>query len=1175
MFIAYRFLMLDINKLKNKKTLFKLESYFGKNEYLLSLKEKLLKEGNFNVPPSLAEYIDINFERDPIEYNKVINITEFFGKQLQEKFDLNHTPTKILIETVLGETDKSYHIKGKVFKNQKYSPLFYVPKTQISENLFDVAIDVQVDFEKYHKMDKRGWKLFPHQEDGVKFLLTKNNRILGDDMGLGKVIANDTPVLTPNGWVEHGSLKVGDYVIGSDGKPTKVLAVYPNPLKDYYNITFTDGTVVEACDEHLWSVYTPSQKKRNTKNNILTIKDMLDKEKTVVSDGVSYNEKKKYITKTYYKLKNGDCKWYIPMVKPVEFNPIDVKIDPYLLGVLLGDLKEEISFGFIMKDKSRDNNLLSFLRYYKLLGTKSDNKFIPEDYKFNTVDIRLEVLQGLLDTEGYCSKNGTIQHYSVSKQLSDDVKELVQSLGGVARQRSKVGSYRLPSGELKECKICYTLTINLPEYIKPFKLTRKLENMVNVKKYHPSRGIKNIEFSRQALGQCITVEAEDSLYVIDQYVVTHNTIMSTVASIESGSEKILIVCPANAKINWFREINAYIPEEEISIIKSNKWNPKRYTIINYDILKNFHTIIDGRVSYKEGEINRDLDNHGFDLIILDECFTYDTKIKTDVGYLEIGKIVESNLDVKVLSYNITEGKLEYKKINRWIQKETDNTLLKIKLSKDIFIKCTPNHKIYVKDKGYVKAEEIKQGDELYYLSKNTNGETNKERGSILFNELFSKMEDITKRCNRKNKKISTKLLFTRHWESKTKDSHRNRWVFTQNQKMEIFGQEKNRGIEFFRVESVEVLERGGGQRTTDDNREYTKVYDLEIDGNHNYFANNILVSNCHMAKNPTSGRAKIITQISKKIQRKWLLTGTPLANRPMDFYNLLKICDSPVVSSWNQYAFRYCDGKKFRKKLKTGKYKDIWLTDGASNLEELHERTKDLILRRKKDDHLDLPPKIVAPYYMEIDDMVGYNKAFEEYLEWAKSEGKKLGAGRHMVELIVLRKFLALEKTKQSIALAEQSIENGKKVIIFTNFTHSFDALMKHFGKLAVGHNGKMNSKQKQESVDRFQNDPNVMVFVGNLISAGTAITLTEAEVVIMNDLDFVPANHAQAEDRSHRIGSQSTTNVYYPIVIGTIDEMMFKILEKKRKIIDTVIGDEHISLDIEEDLFGEFKNFY
>ena len=225
--------------------------------------------------------------------------------------------------------------------------------------------------------------------------------------------------------------------------------------------------------------------------------------------------------------------------------------------------------------------------------------------------------------------------------------------------------------------------------------------------------------------------------------------------------------------------------------------------------------------------------------------------------------------------------------------------------------------------------------------------------------------------------------------------------------------------------------------------------------------------------------------------------------------------------------------------------------------------------------YLDLPPKIVAPYYVEIEDMNQYHKVFDEYLAWAKSEGKKLGSGRHMVELIVLRKYLSLEKTKLTIELAEQAVENGQKVIIFTNFTHSFDYLMNHFGGLAVGHNGKMNANSKQNSIDRFQEDDNVKVFVGNLISAGTAITLTKAETVIMNDLDFVPSNHSQAEDRAHRIGSTSTTNVYYPIAVGTIDEMMFKILEKKRKIIDTVIGDEHVSMDIENDLFGELLSGY
>ena len=603
-------IMLDISNLKNRKTLLKLEEYTGKNEYLISLKERLQKEGPFPVSPSIAEYIEKNFYFDPLTVNKVIKITDFFGKTLKEKFELNHIPERIFIEQVLADTEKTYHVKGKVFKNQKYSPLFYIPKTQIDENLLDLEEEVEVDFDKYQEMDKRGWSAFKHQEEGIKFLLRKKKCILADDMGLGK------------------------------------------------------------------------------------------------------------------------------------------------------------------------------------------------------------------------------------------------------------------------------------------------------------------------------------------------TIMSVISSIESGSKKILIICPANAKINWFREVNAYIPEDEISIIKSSHWNPKRYTIINYDILKNFHTIVDNRKKYEDWEIRRHIIEEGFDLVIMDEA---------------------------------------------------------------------------------------------------------------------------------------------------------------------------------------------------------------------------------HMVKNPKADRTKIVNQITENIERRWLLTGTPIANRPMDYYNLLNLCGSPLTSSWTFFAFRYCDGKKFKRKLKNGKFKEIWLTDGASNLEELNDRTKSIILRRKKTDHLDLPPKIVAPYYIEIDDMKKYNSVFEEYLEWAKSEGKKLGNGRHMVELVVLRKYLSEEKVKHTIELAEQAIENGQKVIIFTNFTHSFDLLMKHFGRLSVGHNGKMNSTQKQSSIDRFQTDPNVMVFVGNLISAGSAITLTAAQVTIMNDLDFVPANHAQAEDRSWRIGVNHTVNVYYPIAQGTIDEMMYEMLQKKTKIINTVIGDEQNELDISEDFFKKF----
>jgi SNF2 family DNA or RNA helicase len=132
---------------------------------------------------------------------------------------------------------------------------------------------------------------------------------------------------------------------------------------------------------------------------------------------------------------------------------------------------------------------------------------------------------------------------------------------------------------------------------------------------------------------------------------------------------------------------------------------------------------------------------------------------------------------------------------------------------------------------------------------------------------------------------------------------------------------------------------------------------------------------------------------------------------------------------------------------------------------------------------------------------------------------------------------------------------------------------MDHFGDMAVGHNVKMSDTKKQESIDGFQTNPNKKVFVGNLISAGSAITLNEAEFVIMNDLDFVPSNHAQAEDRAYRISQTKTVNVYYPIVVNTIDEMIYEMLQDKKRVIDTIMGDEHVQIDISQNFLTSLLN--
>lgn len=959
---------IKLSDIQGRSALDLLDKYKGRNPYIKKLKRQYQRKGKLTLTETQTKYIVDNFDKEPVKIDKLVRVTDYLGEELQKQDGRDFIPKKVFIEYMLGETEKSFHVYGKLSTKQK-SKMYWLPKTQVLDDPYFQEVDVDIDFEKYTKLDTFelsdgtiGRTPYQHQKEGIKFLLSRKGCILADDMGLGKVIANDVPVLTPNGWVPHGSLKKGDYVIGSNGKPTKVLETYPKPLKDYYNITFTDGTVIESCDEHLWAVQTTNHKKRGSGFKVKALKELMG--------DLTYGTR-------------GNVKWYIPMVKPVEFNEREVSIDPYVLGCLLGDggfsshniklssvdkdliteCQNRLPLGYQLKQikDSCDYSLTSgfasgnfvgkFLREYGLMGLKSDDKFIPEDYKYNTKEVRLEILQGLLDTDGYCSKkDGTIQFYSVSKQLSDDVKELVQSFGGVARETSKIGKYKKPDGTIVECKLCYILTINLPEDIIPFKLQRKIDNMKTDRKYLPSRGIKSIEFSRKTLGQCIRVEADDHLYVMDKYVVTHNTYQAVIAALETGAERILIVSPSSLKINWEREIN-YFQCYDTAVVSGTNWKQSKFTIINYDILKNFHTLDKPKKNSDDMEdyiieFNRQLVKGKFDLVIIDEAH-----------YLK-------------------------------------------------------NHKSI--------------------------------RGQI--------MEDL---C------------------------------------------------------------------------------------------------------------------VKHGIETVWLLTGTPIANRPMDFYNLLKLIKAPIVDNWVFYAKRYCDGRQITTTLKNGKKKKVWLTNGASNLEELNQRTRNIMLRRKKVDVVDMPDKTITRLPQELTDAQWneYNNLWETYLEERKAQGKKGNIQRDLVELILLRKFIAMATIPYTIEQAEIALDEGQKVIIFTTFTDELHELQEHFGNKCVVHYGPMNDEEKQRSVDAFQKTKGKQVFIGNIKSAGVGITLTEGTVVIFNSFDWVPGNNEQAEDRAYRIGQKNNVSVYYQLFVNTISEKMWWILQKKREIIATIMGETNMD---EEELMLE-----
>lgn len=951
-----------------------LKEYDGPNPYIHYLKERYNK---YKKPLSNNQerFIIDNKDVSPVKIDKIIEINDILGERLRKSDELSFTPERIYFDSIVSEDTTGYLILGKVKRNQEKNEFYWVPKIHVIDDPhFNEEEDIEVDFDKYEKLDKMGHHPYEHQKEGVKFLLKRKGTILADQMGLGKATPLDSDILTPDGWVKNKDLKIGDRVIGSNGKPTKVTGVFPQGKKNVYKLTFTDKMEVECCEDHLWSVKTPENNMRGSKPKTLSVKQMLNPDEEIKFNGGGLNEGRSYNTKTYYKMKNGDCKWYIPIVDPVEFNGREIIMDPYLLGCLLGDGTFRNNLGLssgdkeipdffkehllnendLTKNSKYDYNIIGEsnkiyserLEYYGLLGQYSDCKFIPDDYKYNTVNIRSEILKGLMDTDGYCSKEGMLQFYSTSKQLSDDVKELVQSLGGVARQSEKNPTYT-HNKEKRDGKKCYILTLNLPEGTIPFKLERKLKLMNKEKKYHPSRGIKNIEFSRKEEVQCISVEAEDNLYVMDEYVVTHNTRSAIIATLEAKPEKVLIISPAGMKITWYREIEN-MGETDMTIVGGNKWDEAKFTIVNYDVLKNFHTPFSERKK-KNAVINDHIMNAGFDMVIVDEA---------------------------------------------------------------------------------------------------------------------------------------------------------------------------------------------------------------------------------HMVKNPKSIRGKIVKEISTDnptVERTWLLTGTPITSKPMDYFNLLKCIGSELTNDWKFFAKRYCKAFQIDKEMKNGKKKKVWITDGASNLEELSKRTKNLILRRKKNEVLDLPDKTITPIINELtnNERKEYDNLWEDYMEKRRKEGKKGNPNKQLVELTLLREFIANAGVPRTIEHADNILEQDKenKVIIFTTFQNEQDELAKHFKKKCVVHNGNMSESEKQRSVDDFQNKKNKRVFIGNIHSAGVGITLTASNYIIFNSFTWVPSDVNQAIDRAHRIGQKNALSVYFTLFKDTIDERVWDKLFKKTEIINKIIegGEDENIFDIDD----------
>lgn len=325
----------------------------------------------------------------------------------------------------------------------------------------------------------------------------------------------DSNILTPKGWKRLGELEVGDLVIGGDGKPTKILTMSPIKEMDFYKVTFQCGGSTLCNLEHLWEVYCPSNRKKQ--KLVLPLSTIIK------------NYKTKRFDKRFGGCRFDESRYYITNVPAIDFEEKDLKIDPYTLGVWLGDghscgqritSNDPEIFKYIPYEVSKNKAKLNYgvhginklLRIYGLIN----NKHIPSDYLFSSIKQRTELLQGLIDTDGHIPKRKTCIDFSNKNyRLIKDVQHLVRSLGGRASLRPIKTSC---NG--KEFS-AFRLFIWFSKEIMPSKLKRKKERFTPFKEI--KNYIRDISLHSHGLGRCILVDNEHGTYITDDFIKTHNS----------------------------------------------------------------------------------------------------------------------------------------------------------------------------------------------------------------------------------------------------------------------------------------------------------------------------------------------------------------------------------------------------------------------------------------------------------------------------------------------------------------------------------------------------------------------------------------------------------------------------------------------------------------------------
>ena len=320
----------------------------------------------------------------------------------------------------------------------------------------------------------------------------------------------------------------------------------------------------------------------------------------------------------------------------------------------------------------------------------------------------------------------------------------------------------------------------------------------------------------------------------------------------------------------------------------------------------------------------------------------------------------------------------------------------------------------------------------------------------------------------------------------------------------------------------------------------------------------VIIDEAQKLSNNSSNRYKVIDDFLKRAKPNYvfLLTGTPLTNKPINLYYILKLIDAPITRDYRYFIKRYCDAKTFR--LKTGK--EVTTINGASNLEELREKIKHLYIRRLLTEMTDMVDKniITKTYDLTESQRVEYERLWQEYLDAQIEQGNEDSEQyRQLVEGILVRQYLAKQMVDNTIKLVDDMLEEGGKVIIVCTFAEEIAMFKNYYKKKCVVYDGKMTAKAKDKAEQAFNNDKNVRVFIGQILAAGVGLNLVVANKMVFNSYSWVAADNAQIEDRIYRLTQKNDVTCVYQLFNDSMSKHMYDTVIGKKNMMDTIIKSE------------------